>query len=109
MADGAELVINGEMSLSAKHFVAHAGYQHGCAPGGALSFVQMQGDSKITVNDGGALYAYGYVTGSGKVEIKSGAVVGGSIGAGPLTVVGKGVTINEGVCVPQGEVVTEDR
>ena len=43
------------------------------------------------------------------VEIQAGAVIGGSKDNGPLTVVGKGVTIHEGARVNQGEIVTEDR
>ena len=43
------------------------------------------------------------------VEIQAGAVIGGNKDNGPLTVVGKGVTIHEGARVNQGEIVTEDR
>ena len=75
LADGANLVVNGGMSVSAKHYIAHGAKDYGCAPGGPTAFVRMEGSSNITVNSGGALYAYGYVTGSGKVEIKSGATV----------------------------------
>ncbi|MBP3624690.1 MAG: hypothetical protein J6J05_02485, partial [Peptococcaceae bacterium] len=75
MADGANLVINGAMSLSANQKYAAGSKVDGGAPTGAVSFVQMQGNSSITVNNGGALYAYGFITGSGSVTANSGATV----------------------------------
>ena len=75
MADGANLIINGSMSVSAKQTYAQGAKNWGCAPSGAASFVRMQGKSKITVNNGGALYAYGFITGSGSVTANSGATI----------------------------------
>ena len=77
LADGASLTVNGAVSVSGQHYIAQGGAYHGIAPGGPQGFVQMQGSSAITVNSGGTLYAYGYVTGdhSAKVEIKSGGKV----------------------------------
>ena len=75
LADGANLTINGSMSLSAKHCYANGSRLNGGSPTGNVGFVKMEGDSKITVNNGGALYVYGFITGSGSVEAKSGAKV----------------------------------
>ena len=75
MADGANLVINGSMSLSAKQKYAAGSKLDGGAPTGAVSFVKMQGSSNITINSGGVLYAYGYITGSGTVTANNGATV----------------------------------
>ena len=75
LADGANLTINGSMSLSAKHCYANGSKLNGGSPTGNVGFVKMEGDSKITVNNGGALYVYGFITGSGSVEAKSGAKV----------------------------------
>ena len=76
MASGANLTINGALSLSAKH-VGMSGAQvgKGNAPTGDVSFIRMQNNSNITVNNGGSLYAYGYIVGSGKVTANSGANV----------------------------------
>ena len=76
MASGANLTINGALSLSAKH-VGMSGAQvgKGNAPTGDVSFIRMQNNSNITVNNGGSLYAYGYIVGSGKVTANSGAAV----------------------------------
>ena len=75
LADGANLTINGAMSLSAMHTSAQGSKLDGGSPTGAVSFVQMEGDSQITVNNGGTLYAYGFITGSGSVTVNSGGSV----------------------------------
>jgi len=75
MADGANLIVNGSMSLSAKHYYAQGSKEMGGSPGGPCSFVKMDANSSITVNSGGALYAYGYITGLGSVTANSGASV----------------------------------
>ena len=75
MADGANLIVNGAVSLSAQQKYAAGSKLDGGAPTGAVSFIRMQGDSNITVNNGGALYAYGFITGSGSVTANSGASV----------------------------------
>ena len=75
MADGAKLIINGAMSLSGKHRTAQGSKLDGCAPTGPTSFVKMEGNSNITVNNGGSLYAYGFIYGSGTVTANSGAAV----------------------------------
>ena len=75
LADGANLVINGSVSLSAKHTAAQGSQVNGGASTGDVSFVRMQGSSNITVNNGGTLYAYGFITGSGSVTVNSGGKV----------------------------------
>ncbi|MBQ3180140.1 MAG: hypothetical protein IJB55_02170, partial [Firmicutes bacterium] len=74
LANGANLTVNGAMSVSAKHRYAQSAKEGG-SPTGAVGFVEMQSGSNITVNDGAALYAYGFVTGSGNVIAKAGASV----------------------------------
>lgn len=75
MADGAKLEINGAMSISAKHKVGEGSYPEGGVPVGDVGFVQMNSGSSITINNGGVLYAWGYITGSGTVTAKSGSTV----------------------------------
>lgn len=72
MADGANIVVNGAISVSAK-VSAKMGYAG--APTSSYGHVAMNAGSSITVNNGGNLYAWGYITGSGNVTIKSGASV----------------------------------
>ena len=71
MAEGAHITVNGAISLSAR--TTASGGQS--APVGATSFIQMQSGSNITVNNGGNLYAWGFIQGSGAVTIKSGGAV----------------------------------
>ncbi|MBP3478147.1 MAG: hypothetical protein J6K03_01525, partial [Oscillospiraceae bacterium] len=75
LAAGAHLVINGAMSLSAKQALAQGSQTDGGSPSGPVSFVNMAEGSSITVNNGGKLYAYGFITGSGTVTAKNGATV----------------------------------
>ena len=75
LSSGATLVVNGAMSISAKHYYGSGSKRGGGSPAGNVGFVRMQGSSNITVNNGGALYAYGFITGSGSVTVNSGGVV----------------------------------
>lgn len=75
MAEGANLTVNGALSLSARHTPANGGSSIGGTPSGNMSFVKMEANSNITVNNGGALYAYGYVIGDGTVTANSGSKV----------------------------------
>ena len=75
LAAGAELVVNGHLSVSGQHNYAQGGSDKGCAPSGPVAYVNLEQGSKITLNDGGALYAYGYVIGPGEVIAKSGSEV----------------------------------
>ena len=72
MANGANLTVNGTLSLSAQ---MSSKYGYNGAPSGPLPFIKMETGSKITVENGAAMYVYGFVTGSGSVEVKSGATI----------------------------------
>jgi len=74
MAEGSSITVNGDLSLSAKHHAAVSG-SNGGSPTGDVSQIDMKSGSSITVNSKGALYAYGYITGNGNVNVKSGAFV----------------------------------
>ncbi len=75
MANGANITVEGAISLSAKHFAAGGSYSDSGSPTGNVSFIRMQENSSITVENGGKLYAWGYITGDGAVSVKSGAEV----------------------------------
>ncbi|MBQ8621413.1 MAG: hypothetical protein IJ422_03765 [Oscillospiraceae bacterium] len=79
LASGANLVIEGSMSISARINYA-ANKVNEASPTGPVGFVNMEDGSTITVgnNDGSKaakLYAWGYITGSGQVTVHSGASV----------------------------------
>lgn len=71
MASGANITVNGSISVAGNQ---RAGGLH-VAAAGAAGFIHMNSGSAITVNNGGFLYAWGYITGSGSVTAKSGATV----------------------------------
>ena len=75
LAEGADMVINGAVSLSAKHNAANGGGRASGMPIGDISYLVTGKDSTVTVNSGGALYAYGYIIGEGNVVAKNGSTV----------------------------------
>ena len=75
LTEGANLIINGEMSISGKHCWANGGCYHGASPTGPVGFVTMNEGSNITVNNGASLYVHGFITGSGAVTVNNGGSV----------------------------------
>ena len=69
---GAHIIVDGALSVPAKQ-----SYKQGTngSPVGVYGHIAMQEGSFITVNNGGNLYAWGYITGLGSVTAKSGATV----------------------------------
>ena len=79
MAQGANITVDGAISVGGKISTNQSApnlptYTNG-APSGPLGHIEMAEGSSITVNKGANLYAWGYVTGSGNVTIKSGGNV----------------------------------
>ncbi len=72
MASGANLTVNGSLCVSGKQT---AKMNYNGMPTGPVGFIQMSQDTAITINGGGFLYAWGYITGSGSVTAESGATV----------------------------------
>ncbi len=75
MATGANIILNGELSVPAKHLWAQGGTYGGGSPVDGVGQITMAEGSSITVNNGGGLYAYGFITGNGTVTAKNGAKV----------------------------------
>ncbi len=73
MAEGASITVDGAISVSAKHYAY--GQTGAGAPDGKYGYIYMNDGSSITVNNGGAMYVYGFVSGNGTVTAKSGATV----------------------------------
>lgn len=78
MASGANITVNGGISVSAKHTAQGNGFNGQAgdgAPSGSYGYIYMEDGSSITINDNGGLYVYGYISGEGTVTAKSGADV----------------------------------
>ena len=73
LAEGASLTVNGGISVGGRYNCA-AGSASGEMTG-AYGLISMESGSRITVKAGGALYAWGFVTGSGNVTVESGGTV----------------------------------
>ena len=75
MKNGAHLNVEGDLSLSARCNSAGGGQRGAGSPFGPVSFIKMDDASSITVNTGGKLFAWGYITGNGEVTVNDGAEV----------------------------------
>lgn len=78
MEEGANLTVDGALSVSAMHTARGNGFngnEGGGAPSGKYGYIFMDEGSSITVSNGGGLYVYGYISGDGTVTAKSGSEV----------------------------------
>ena len=73
MSDGASITVNGAISLGGRYYAA-GGSKQG-RPVGDYGYIKMADNSSITVKNGGKLYAWGFISGSGSVLAESGATV----------------------------------
>ena len=73
MSDGTSITVNGAISLGGRYYAA-AGSEQG-RPVGDYGYIKMADNSSITVKNGGNLYAWGFISGSGSVLAESGAKV----------------------------------
>ena len=73
MSDGASITVNGAISLGGRYYAAGGGEQG--RPVGDYGYIKMADNSSITVKNGGKLYAWGFISGSGSVLSESGATV----------------------------------
>ena len=73
MSEGTSITVNGAISLGGRYFAA-GGSQQG-RPVGDYGYIKMADNSSIKVKNGGNLYAWGFISGSGSVLAESGATV----------------------------------
>ena len=73
LKSGASITVNGSISVSGKHFTATTAFCN--KPTGPYGHIKTEAGSKITLNSGANLYAWGYITGDGEVIANSGSKV----------------------------------
>ena len=73
MAEGTSITVNGAISLGGRYYAAGGGAQG--RPVGDYGYIKMADNSSITVKNGGNLYAWGFISGSGSILAESGATV----------------------------------
>ena len=73
MSDGTSITVNGAISLGGRYYAA-GGSEQGRTVGD-YGYIKMADNSSITVKNGGKLYAWGFISGSGSVLAESGAKV----------------------------------
>ncbi|MBP3692443.1 MAG: dockerin type I repeat-containing protein [Clostridia bacterium] len=75
MASGANITVNGSISVSAKVVCGTGAGVPAGATSGPYGHIKMNDGSSITVNSGAYLYTWGYISGKGSVLAKSGSTV----------------------------------
>ena len=73
MSEGTSITVNGAISLGGRYFAAGGGQQGRAV--GDYGYIKMAENSSITVKNGGNLYAWGFISGSGSILAESGATV----------------------------------
>ena len=73
MSEGASLTVNGAISVGGQYCAAPGGAQGHIV--GPYGYIKMESGSTIDVKSGGALYAWGFVSGSGAVTVQPGGSV----------------------------------
>ena len=73
MSEGTSITVDGAISLGGRYFAAGGGQQG--RPVGDYGYIKMADNSSITVKNGGNLYAWGFISGSGSILAESGATV----------------------------------
>ena len=73
MSEGTSITVNGAISLGGRYYAAGGGEQG--RPVGDYGYIKMADNSSITVKNGGNLYAWGFISGSGSILAESGATV----------------------------------
>lgn len=79
MKTGAHITVDGALSVSSKILAGSGGGATGGSPIGKCGWIDMEEGSTITVNTSGALYAYGYITGTGSVLAKGTGTSGATV------------------------------
>ncbi len=73
LAQGAVLIVEGGISVGGQYFSAGGGQAGGMS--GKYGYIYMNDQSHIYLKNGGALYAWGFISGKGMIEAESGANV----------------------------------
>ena len=73
MAEGSTITVNGAISIGGRYFAAAGSQQGRCV--GDYGYIKMESGSHIKVKNGGNLYAWGFVSGDGRITADSGATV----------------------------------
>lgn len=73
MASGSSIDVQGAISVGGKHFTSTS--TQVCKPTGAYGYIIMDENSSIELENASALYAWGYISGDGKITAKTGSNV----------------------------------
>lgn len=74
-AEGAHLLVHGTIEVGGKQAAGAQGATGTGIPTGTYGQIELNSGSKITLNNGAILYAYGFVTGAGEIDARRGSKV----------------------------------
>lgn len=69
------MTVYGAINVNSKIYAAIGGQTQMGAPTGAYGRMELKAHSAVVVKDGGAIYAYGFITGGGTITAESGASI----------------------------------
>ena len=73
MSEGSAITVNGSISVGGRYYAAGGSEKGRCV--GDYGYINMKNGSRIDIKNGGNLYAWGFVSGSGSVTAEAGAAV----------------------------------
>ena len=73
MSEASSITVEGAISIGGRYFAAAGSQQGRCV--GDYGYIKMESGSHIKVENGGNLYAWGFVSGDGHITAESGATV----------------------------------
>ena len=73
MSEGSSITVKGAISIGGQYFAAGGGQQGRCV--GDYGYIEMKSGSHIKVENGGKLYAWGFISGDGHITAESDATV----------------------------------
>ena len=74
-ANGANLIVNGSIEVGGTQTAGAQGATGAGIPVGTYGQIELQAGSKITLNNGAQLRAWGFITGSGEIDARRGSNV----------------------------------
>lgn len=76
MASGAKITVEGSLNVGGKHCVGKSpDYPNAGSPTGDVGMINMLDGSQLILNNGSALYCWGFIYGEGAVTAKKGSIV----------------------------------
>lgn len=74
-ANGVHMSVAGNIEASCMQFIAGKGETGNAIPSGAYGWLRLEKGAEVTMGNGSHLYAWGFVTGEGEIDVRRGGAV----------------------------------